>query len=206
MNVALPLRAAAGFDGGKAGLAEGTLCGIVVLHGERDKCGLGDAQGNRPTAAVNERAHTHHFAAGLLHGGHGLARGAAGGDDILDDQRRFAGSEAESAAEQHDAFLAFGEERAETESSRYFVRDDDSAERRRSHYRRAQMAQFRRQRGTQLLGDPRVLQDQRALNVPIAVQARGKDEVPFKQGAVLTEDVENLVFANILSTRVRVPD
>ena len=68
---------------------------------------------------------------------HRLARRAAGRQHVLDDEHAIAVREHEAAAQRERAVLPLGEDRADAERAADFLADDDAAERRREHDRRA---------------------------------------------------------------------
>ncbi len=122
--------AGAGAGGCAAGVALGAIVGFVAgdLHFEQGAGG--DVELEASAAAVDDGAGGNGQAAFLFYYADGFARGAAGGPDVFDDQNAFAGLQLEAAAQRHLAgAVAFDENRADTESARHFVADNQAAER-----------------------------------------------------------------------------
>ncbi len=72
----------------------------------------------------------------------------------------------------------------------------DSAERGRSNRSYTETLQLSGEFRAKPLGDFRELQDQRALDIPIAVKTGRKHEVPFQQGGMLFENCEDFAFGH----------
>src|SRR5262249_38317882 len=101
-----------------------------------------------------------------------LARGSAGRHDVLDDEDALGRPDAESAPELHAPVLALGELAARAESARDLVRPDDRAERRPDDEVPARLLlrpDLLRECLGQDLGARRVLEEERALEVALAV-------------------------------------
>ena len=87
---------------------------------------------------------------------------------------------------------ALGEDRAHAERATDFLADDDAAQRGRQHDRRLQMRATRsRERVAERVGELGILQHERTLQVPIAVQPGRQPEMPFEQRAGPAEQIEN---------------
>src|SRR5207247_2334852 len=127
--------------------------------------------------AIDQRADAHDHAARLLHALRHLARGAAGGDDVLDDQAILAGREREAAAQRHRAVLALGEQASRAQGSRHLVGHQDAADRGGQHCRHARLAEGRSQRRAERGGVRRILEDERRLQVDGPVEAGGRADV-----------------------------
>ncbi len=87
--------------------------------------------------------------------------------------------------------LTLREDRADAERPPHLLADDDAAERRRQHDRRLHVPGPLRQRGAQRIGKLRVLQDERALQIALAVQPGREPEMPFEERTRLPEKIEN---------------
>ena len=111
------------------------------------------------------------------------------------------GLKREATPQRQPAVLPLGEDRAHAERARHLVADDDAAERRREHDRRAVALERGAERFTERRRVARVLEHERALQVPGAVQTRRQTEVAFEQGAGLAEQMQELVVGH----RRRVP-
>ena len=126
--------------------------------------------------------------------GQALARGQAGGDDVLDHQHALAGRDGEAAPELEDAVLALDEDRLGAEPARGLVARNDAADRRRGDDvdRPEGGARLARQRAAQALGARRVLKDEHLLQEDRRAQSRGQDEMPLEKRAGGAEFVERL--------------
>jgi hypothetical protein len=103
-------------------------------------------------------------------------------DYVLNYQNGFIFTQGETATQSHDPILAFSENCPHSYSSRNLMRDNHSAQGGRRHDRGLQRSQFCRKLRAELLGKWRVLKHKRALNIPIAMQTGGENEMPFQQG------------------------
>ena len=82
--------------------------------------------------------------------------------------------------------------RADSQRAADLVADDDPAERRATASRSLEVRRPRPpMRFAEGLGELGILKDQRTLQVPVAVQARRKAEMPLEQRAGLAEQIEN---------------
>src|SRR5262249_8537551 len=101
-----------------------------------------DGKINRAAAAVYQRTSCDNASASLLHHAYGFLRRAARGPNILDDQNVLVGSQRKASPQAHgSAGIALDEKRRHAtardagrpsrlwQGSRYFLTDDDSAER-----------------------------------------------------------------------------
>ena len=126
-------------------------------------------------------------------GGNRLARGSAGRNHVFDDEHAIGRVESEPATEDERSVLALGENRPDTERAPDFLADHDAAERRRQDDRRLHVARALGQRVSKRLGELRVLEHQRALQVAIAVQARRQPEMPLEERTGLPEQIEHAI-------------
>ena len=132
------------------------------------------------------------YAARRLDAPDDLARRAAGGDHVLDDQASLARGEGEAPAQAHHAVLALAEQRARAEGARDLVRDEDAADRGREHRAGASGGQARGQGAPERLRVLRVLEDERRLQIDVRVEPRREPEVAAQQRARLLVEVERL--------------
>src|SRR5439155_433672 len=153
--------------------------------------------------AIDQRADAHDHAACLLRALHYLARGAAGGDDVLDDQAALARREGEAAAQRHRTGLALREERADAERARHLVGHQDAADRGGQHRCRARVAEWRGQGRAERGGVLRVLEHERRLEIDVRVKAGGQPEVAVHERAGLLVELERLLFGHSSSLRSR---
>ena len=111
------------------------------------------------------------------------------------------GAQREATPQRQPAVLPLGEDRAHAERARHLVADHDAAERRGEDRRRAEPASAGAERVAERRRVARMLEHERALQVPGAVQTRRQTEVAFEQGAGLAEQMQELVVGH----RRRVP-
>ena len=133
-------------------LAERTRVGLIGLHVHRQQRVKRHVESLLAAAAIDHRARADHDRARRARHVHRLARRAAGGDDVFDDQHLLAGVEREAAAQRQRAVLPFREDGADPKGASYFLADHDAAERRRQHRDRAERSNERAQRCAQRLG------------------------------------------------------
>ncbi len=124
-----------------------------------------------------------------------LARGEAGGDDVLDHQHARAGSNGEAAAQLEDAALPLDEDRLGAEPARGLVAGDDAAERGRGDDvdRAEGFAGLLRQRPAKALGARRILEHEHLLQKHRRMQPRRQDEMAGEQGAGGAKLVKRLI-------------
>lgn len=153
-----------------------------------------DAEIDGAAAAVDEGTGADGESAELSDDVHDFAGGAAGSDDVFDDEAAFSGLNGETAAKLHDGILPFGEEGADAEGAGDFMRDDDAAERggddqidgADAGVLSGLFAEF----GAERRGDAGMLKNERALQIAIAVKPRREEEMSLQQGLILFKDVE----------------
>ena len=135
----------------------------------------GDAEINRPAAAVDKRTGTSHYAIERGDYIHDFAGGASGSDDIFDDEGTLAWCDMKASSQRHLAILPLGEQRADTQGASNLVGDDHASESRRNDEVDFTDGVIRgKVRGeslAELFGNGRILQDQGALQVTRAVKA-----------------------------------
>jgi hypothetical protein len=114
-----------------------------------------------------------------------LARGKAGGDDVLDHQHARARRDREAAPQLEHAVLALDEDRLGAEPARGLVARNDAADRRRGDDvdRPEGGARLPRQRAAQALGARRILKNRHLLQEERRAQSRREDEMPIEQRA-----------------------
>jgi hypothetical protein len=146
-------------------------------------------------AAVNQRACAGRDAAVRGDDFHHFAGGAAGRHYVFDDEAAFARFDLKASAEGHHFFLAFGEQRANTQASGSFVGDDHATERRSDDQINLAdagvAAGFGRKFGAQFFSHFWMLQHQRALQIARTVQAGGEQEVAFQQSLVFFKNLQD---------------
>ncbi len=131
----------------------------------------GHAEVRRAAAAIDEGTGAHDPGA-VGDDGHGLARGLAGSDDVLDDDHAIGWAERKAAPQHQLALQALGEDRADAQRARDLVADDEAAKRRGQHDCGRQTDKLCRKRAAKRLSLSRVLQDEGRLQIPPAVQPR----------------------------------
>ena len=99
----------------------------------------------------------------------------------------------EAAAQRQRAVLPLREDRAHAERTADLLADDHTAERRRHHDGRSEIARAVRERRAERLRVARMLQDERALQIARTVQPRGQTEMPVEQRARSPEEIKKLV-------------
>ena len=142
-------------------------------------------------AAIDDRRRSHDLRTRSARDIDGFARRPARRHHVLDHEDALAGREREPAAQRQRAVLPFGEDGAHPQRASDLLADDNPAEGWRQHGLDAETpytvgdgsaAQFR---------VTRVLEDERTLQVPGAVEAGGEPEMAFEQGADAAEGIEN---------------
>ena len=101
-----------------------------------------------------------------------------------------------SPAQGHLTILPLGEQCAHAQRACDFVRDQNSSQRGSGDGRCAMTPQFPGKLRAKLFRHARVLKNQSALDVTVAVQAGRKNKMPFKQRRMFAKDVEDLVFGH----------
>lgn len=129
-----------------------------------------DADADYPTAPSGNRRHD-------------LPDGAAGGQDIVDDEDPLPGTDIEAATE--DSFLAFFlcVEAAYSHLAANFMRQDNAAGGRPGHNLDITVSVMFRDHPAELLGQLRKLHHLELFPVHRRVQSRGQPEVPLEQGS-----------------------
>ena len=102
----------------------------------------------------------------------------------------------EAPADHHHAVLALGEDEAAAQGAGDLVADQDAAHGRADHQVVGGVVEERAHGGAQFAGQFGKLQDARALEIAVAVQAAAQQEVPAVQGAQFFHQVEDLVFGH----------
>ena len=130
--------------------------------------------------------------AGRGRDGDGLACRPAGRDDILDDKDAFGRRQRESSSQHEDAVLALGKQRADLSArpTSWPITIPPSAGD--STAVGCKVTRDAGERRAKPFRQIRILQDQRALQVSIAVQPGREPEVPVEQGAGVPEQIENV--------------
>jgi hypothetical protein len=155
-------------------VALGAIVGLVAGDFHFEQGAGGDIELEASAAAVNDGAGGYRQGAFLFYYADGFARGAAGGPHIFDHQNAFAGLQFEAAAQGHLAgAVAFDEKRADAESARDFVSNNQATERGRDDAGDGMILETFGEGAAQLFGVLRMLQDQRALDVSGAVAPAG---------------------------------
>jgi hypothetical protein len=105
-----------------------------------------------------------------------VSRREAGGDDVFDDDDAIGGR-----GEKPRRATSFSDARRSPHAQRAadLVSDDQAADGGRQHDRRRERLQVFGERAAERLGVPRVLQHERALEIPAAVETGGKAEMAF---------------------------
>ncbi len=101
----------------------------------------------------------------------------AAGDDVLGDDHLFALFQGEAAPDHHHAVLAFGEDEAAAQRPGHLVADQDAAHGRTDHQVVGRVGEEVAHGGAQFAGQVGKLQDPRALEVGVAVQAAAQQEM-----------------------------
>src|SRR3990170_1883171 len=188
----LVLRPAAGLLQRMSFAGERTFFGRVGLNLLGEQGAQGDPEVEAAATAVHNSGDAYHFPAFLTHYLHGLARGSAGGEDILSHQHSLAGGQGKAAKSEAPGGIPFHKYRAGTELPRQLVAQDYAAQRRRRHYVDLHVSEAVGQGVGEAGGVRRVLEEQRALDVKRAVQAGGELEVAVADGARGFEQQLNL--------------
>src|SRR5215208_3110733 len=124
--------------------AQRTSIRFVRLQIDLQQGRIGDVERRPSAGAVDDRRDADSAATGGGGDLHGLARRSTRGEHILDHQNAIVLTEHEPAPQSELAVLPLREYGADTERTTDFVTDDDAAERRREHDRRAQFARLLR--------------------------------------------------------------
>src|ERR1044071_4418193 len=120
-----------------------------------------------------------------------LTCGSAGGHDVLDDEHALAGIESESAPQRQPPVLPLGKDRANAQRAADLLADHDSAEGGRQHGLHVEAAYAIGNGEAERFGFARMLQHERALQIPGTVQSGGEAEVAFEQRACAAKAVED---------------
>lgn len=179
-----------------AGSTQRAILGRVGYDFESFERDAGDTEVDRSAAAIDDGSGSDHARAGFLQDVDHFARAAAGSDDIFDDDGGFAGLDGESAAQDHFAgAIAFGENVAGSERSRYFVTDDQAADCGRDDggnvQRGLDAAELGGEQATELLGMIRKLENARALQIFGAMQSASEAEMSTQVCAGVVEGVQD---------------
>src|SRR5579863_2328303 len=186
--------AGAGACRNTAGAAEGAIIRLVARDIHFKKRARGNVQFQAAAAAVNQCARGDGEAAFLLDDADGLARGAAGGPDVLDDEDTLAALELEAAAQSHlPGAVALDEDRADPGGARHLIANNDAAEGGRHDAGDGKIREQLRERAAELIGMGRMLQDERALKIRGAVASAGKLEMALADCAYLFEELQDVV-------------
>lgn len=203
---------AARLDGGAAIAAQRAFVGFVAGDGQIQKGAGFHREFDFAPATVNQRSGSHHAPARLLHHLNRLLRGAPGGPYVFNHQNVLVGPQRKSAAQAHDpGGIAFGKNGRNAAAAalwlrqgpRYFLADNDAAERGRYHRSDDGVREKRGQRAPQLFRIARILQDERALHVGAAVQAAGKLKMAVPDGAGSLEHAQQFFVLQHKSPRLR---
>src|SRR6266545_720286 len=182
---------------------EGARVRLVGRHFHAHERLQWDLQTSGIRTAIDDRRDPHHARARAFRGVDGLACREPGRDHVLDDDDAIGWREREAATQRQLAVLPFREDRAQVHRAADFLPDHDAAKSGREDHGRLQMLEARGKRTPQLFGEVRVLQHERALQVPIAVKPRRKLEVPFEQCTGLPEEIKNFVICHLSSGEYR---
>src|SRR5205085_3699362 len=98
----------------------------------------------------------------------------------------------ETAPQSHAPLFALSPDRARAERPRHFITDDDAADGRRSNRLHAICTEAFSQRAPERFRLRRMLQDERALQVTLAMQPARQHEMPFEQRARPLEPFDDL--------------
>jgi hypothetical protein len=142
------------------------------------------------TASINDRACADDNAAGGAHRLHGLARRAAGCDDVFDNQHALARLQPETPSQRHCTRFSFGKHRARTQRSSCFVSDDYPADRRGDNRLDGLLVESGGELPPYELGMLGILKHARTLQITRAMEPGRKLKVPLQQGAGLLKHVK----------------
>ena len=134
----------------------------------------------RAATAIDNRRGADDLRPRRLRNLHGLSRGAARRQHVLDDEDAIAPTEREPPAQHKYAILPFGENRAHAEPTADFLADDDAAKRRRKHHVGPQIARPVADGTPQRFSVPRMLQYERRLQVARTVESGREAEMPIE--------------------------
>ena len=146
----------------------------------------------RAAATIDNRRGADDLRSRRLRDLHGLSRGAARREHVLDDEHAIPLAEREPTTQHERAVVAFGENGAHAERTADFVADDDTAERGRQNHRRLQIARAVADGTPQRFRVRRMLQHKRALQIAWAVQPGRESEMPLEQRAGTAEQLEKV--------------
>ena len=179
-------------DDGQTLRAEWTRAGIVGRQGNVEECMERHIEPRRAPAAIDNRRGADDLRSRPGRDLQGLPRGAARREHVFDDEHAIALAEREAATQGEDALLPLGENGAHAERTADFLADDDAAERWRESHRRPQVARALADGAPERFRVPRILQHERALQIPRTVQPGRESEMPLQQRAGTAEQIKEL--------------
>ena len=147
-------------------------------------------------AAIDDGRGAGHACAGRLRHAGGFHRRTSRGDDVFDDEDAIGGAELESPTQCQRPIFPLGKQGTDAQAARDLLTNHDAAECRRQHGRRLQVLRAPGQRLAERSGKLRVLQDERALKISLAVQTRRQAEVAIEESPRSPEQIENIVLGH----------
>ena len=175
------LRARSRFDHRLTCSTQRTRLRLIRRDRERGQRVIRHIEALLTAAAVDNRRGPNDLRAGCARHVNRLARRSSGRHDVLDDQHLLARRERKSPAKHQLAVLPLGKDGPDSEGTTDLLPDDNSAKRRRKDDLRAQTFDPLGNVRPAGLGMRRMLQNQRALQIPRTVKAGGQPKMPLEQ-------------------------
>jgi len=160
---------------------------------DRGQGSLWQSQAYLAAAAIDQRSDPDDSPSCFFDALHGLAGRSACRDDILNNEGRLALLQLETPAKFHHAILSFSEKSPHAQGPCHLMRHQHSSQSGGHNHSGIEMSKLACKRCAQLLRHLWELQNQRALNIAVAMQAGRQDEMPLQEGVVFVKNFQHFL-------------
>jgi hypothetical protein len=160
---------------------------------DRGQSSLWQSQAHCSAAAIDQRPDPDDSPSCFFNALHGFAGRSTCRDDILNNDGRLALCQLEASPKLHHAILSFSEKSPRAQGPCHLMRHQHSSQSGGHNHRGIEMPELCCKCCAQLLRHLWELQNQRALNIAVAMQPGRKNKMPLQEGVVFVKNFQHFL-------------